>query len=127
MGDLRITPLRTDDAVYFWKEHDDAEVSGIAVTYVDNCLNAGREKFEQQSLRTLYTFDLKPRDMTSSTSLGYRLSQATIEVFRYPKRIIQKPLILLTWMHILTKFAEISRTHPRPDVLRYANRAVQTS
>ncbi len=71
--DLKMTPKRTDPALYL--KSRDGEIEGISGTYVDDFIRIGRKSFRTHADQTGIKFDMAETQETPCTFTGFRLLQ----------------------------------------------------
>lgn len=132
VNDLNMTPMKSDGAMYCWKEGDDGEICGMTGTYVDDSLNAGTDKFQEHTKATSVRFESKERVFDDFDFYGLQIRTRDPDHFAisqpyYTRNLRLTPLdadfntfkrdrALLAWL-----------THSRPDLACFANRAAQVS
>lgn len=68
--DLNMVSMKSDSAVYTWERS--GKTVGVTGTYVDDCLNAGHESFQEHTNRMLKHVEAKPRVWESFDNQNYR-------------------------------------------------------
>lgn len=129
-NDIGMNPITGDGAVFVKKK--DGEIIGIRGSYIDDCLNAGDEEFEQMKECKLQKFKLKPRVNDSFDFFGTQLRTIAPCTFTMSQQDYANHM---TFVDTNCSFEEFRNhralfswmTHTCPDNACYTTRACQVS